>query len=72
MALEATGTHFATGSLGWDQPLARATAIALGAVIGAQFGARLAHRVHGPAIIRALGGALVIVAVRLALVALGV
>jgi uncharacterized membrane protein YfcA len=72
MALQATGAHIATGSLGWDAPLARAAAIGLGAVGGAQAGARLAHRVHGPAIIRVLGAALAIVAVRLALVAAGV
>lgn len=71
MALQATGAHAVTGSLGWDEPLARAAAIAAGAVGGAQIGARLAPRVHGPAIIRALGAALVIVAARLALVALG-
>lgn len=71
MALEATLTHFATGSLGWDEPLAHAAAIALGAIGGAQAGARLSHRVRGPAIIRALGAALVVVAARLVLVALG-
>ncbi|MGE0228857.1 MAG: sulfite exporter TauE/SafE family protein [Dehalococcoidia bacterium] len=68
-ALEATGTHVVTGTLGWDRPLAQASAIAMGAAVGAQGGAHLARRLHGPLIIRALGGALLLVAARLAIVA---
>ncbi|HRC62008.1 MAG TPA: sulfite exporter TauE/SafE family protein [Dehalococcoidia bacterium] len=63
-ALEATGTHVLAGSLR-GEPMAQALAIALGAVGGAQVGARLSTRVHGPLIIRALGAALVLVALRL-------
>ncbi|MFN8506639.1 MAG: sulfite exporter TauE/SafE family protein [Dehalococcoidia bacterium] len=69
MALEGTGVHFATGALGWDESLAQAAAIALGAIPGAQIGARLSHRLHGGIIIRALAIALVLVGVRLALTA---
>lgn len=69
MALEATLVHVATGTLAWNGTLARAGAIAAGAVIGAQAGASLAHRVRGDLIIRALGGALLLVAVRLAFAA---
>jgi uncharacterized membrane protein YfcA len=72
MALQATVAHLVTGSLGWDAALARAAAIAAGAVGGAQAGALVSRRVRGPAIIRVLGGAMVVVAARLALVALGV
>lgn len=68
-ALEATGTHLAAGSLR-GEPLTQALAIAVGAVGGAQAGARLSTRVRGPLIIRALGAALVLVAVRLGVAAL--
>ena len=66
MALQATGTHLVTGSLGWGEPLAHAVTIAVGAGVGAQIGARASHRVRGPAILRALGAALVLVSLRLA------
>ncbi|MBK6661910.1 MAG: sulfite exporter TauE/SafE family protein [Thermoflexaceae bacterium] len=69
MALEGTGVHLATGALGWDQALAQASAIALGAIPGAQIGARLSHRLHGGIIIRALAAALILVGVRLAFAA---
>lgn len=67
MAFEAVATHFANGTLGWDETLARSAAIMAGAVVGAQLGAHASHRVGGPTIIRALGGALVLVAIRLAI-----
>jgi len=70
-AFEATGTHLITGSLG-GEALRQATAIAAGAIVGAQAGARLSRRVRGPLIIRALGAALLLVAIRLALTAVGV
>jgi len=65
MALEATIVHFADGTLAWNATLARAAAIAAGAIVGAQFGAHLSHRIHGDVILRALGGALILVALRL-------
>ncbi len=70
MALESTGVHVSTGVVGWDRSLAQAAALALGAVAGAQIGARLAPRVHGEAIIRVLAVVLLLVAVRLGVGAL--
>ena len=67
MAFEAVATHFISGTLAWDETLARAVAMMIGAIAGAQLGARASHRVGGPTIIRALGAALLIVAIRLAL-----
>ncbi len=69
-ALEGSIVHFADGSLGWDSNLAQAMLLAAGAVPGAQVGARLAQRLHGAAIIRALAVALVLVGVRLAIKAI--
>lgn len=66
MAFEAVAVHVARGTLAWDGTLARAGAVALGAIAGAQVGARVSHRVTGDAILRALGGALILVAARLA------
>ena len=71
VALEATATHVISGSLAWNEVLARAAAIAVGAVVGAQGGARFSSRVEGETILRALGGALIVVALRLAWSALG-
>lgn len=70
MALEATLVHFLDGTLKWDQTFAQAAVMAVGAVAGAQLGARLSSRIHGAHILRALGGALLLVAARLALTAL--
>lgn len=70
MSAEGTAVHVATGTLSWDQPLARAVLIGAGAIPGAQIGARLSHYIHGGIIIRALAGALVLVGLRLALKAL--
>lgn len=71
MALEATIVHVATGTLAWNRALAQGASLGVGALGGAQLGARLAHRVPATAILRALGGALLLVAVRLALIARG-
>lgn len=65
MALEATLVHVADGTLSWDIVLARAGAIAGGAIVGAQGGAYFPHRVRGDLILRVLGGALILVALRL-------
>lgn len=72
MAAEGTAVHFAQGVLGWDRALAEALLLAAGAIPGAQVGARLAHRLHGGIILRALAGALILVAMRLGLKAAGV
>ncbi|MDP9321898.1 MAG: sulfite exporter TauE/SafE family protein [Chloroflexota bacterium] len=64
MATVATGTHIAAGDLADMWP--RALYLAIGAVAGAQLGARLSTSVRGAVIVRLLAGALVIVAVRLA------
>lgn len=70
MALQATVTHIVSGALTWDRALAQAGAIAAGAVPGAQIGARFAHRTSGPVIVRFLGVALLLVALRLAVAAI--
>jgi uncharacterized membrane protein YfcA len=67
MAAEGTAVHFIDGSLKWDHALGQAVLIGLGAIPGAQLGARLSHRLRGGMIIRALAGALILVGVRLAL-----
>lgn len=71
MALEATVVHIATGTLAWNLALAQGASLGVGALGGAQLGARLAHRVPAAAILRALGGALLLVAVRLAFASRG-
>ncbi len=70
MSAEGTAVHVWTGTLSWDQPLARAVLIGAGTIPGAQIGARLSSRVRGGVIIRALAGGLVLVGARLALQAL--
>ncbi|MDQ6858209.1 MAG: sulfite exporter TauE/SafE family protein [Chloroflexota bacterium] len=64
MATVGTATHVAAGDLEGLWP--RVIYLAIGAVIGAQAGARLSSRVRGAVIVRVLAGALVIVALRLA------
>jgi hypothetical protein len=64
MATVGTITHLAAGDLTDVWP--RAAYIALGAVGGAQLGARLSTRVRGAVIVRLLAAALVVVALRLA------
>ena len=65
MATVGTVTHILAGDLDTTWP--RAVYLGLGAVIGAQAGARLSRRVRGALIVRILAVALVIVAFRLAL-----
>jgi len=72
MSAEGSAVHFARGTLQWDESLGRAAILALGAVPGAQVGARLSRYVHGGIILRALAGALLIVALRLGLKAMGI
>jgi uncharacterized membrane protein YfcA len=64
MATVGTATHVAAGDLAEVWP--SAVYIGIGAVAGAQLGARLSTRVGGPVIVRVLAVALVIVALRLA------
>jgi uncharacterized membrane protein YfcA len=67
LAITATSgalTHVAAGDLGSLGP--PAAVLGLGAVAGAQVGARISHRVHGLVIIRALAACLVFVGARLA------
>lgn len=64
---ESSAVHFATGAMGWDRSLAEAVLIGIGAVPGAQIGARLGRKLHGKIIIRVLASALLLVAVRLVL-----
>ena len=70
MAAEGTAVHFFDGSLQWDRALGQAALIALGAIPGAQIGARLSLKIHGGMIIRVLAGALILVGFRLALKAI--
>jgi uncharacterized membrane protein YfcA len=63
-AASGSGVHLFNGDLGGHN-LARAGLLSLGVVPGAQVGARLAQRFHGPVIARLLATALVIVGVRL-------
>ncbi len=56
ISLSGTITHLATGSL--NHGIRRIIPLALGALIGAQFGARLSNRLHGQWIIRGLAIAL--------------
>ena len=62
IALEATTVHLVTGGLRLNGELAEAGLIAAGAVVGAQVGARLALRVRGATILRALSTILLLVA----------
>jgi hypothetical protein len=70
MSAEGTGVHIATGVLGWDQQLAKAALLALGAIPGAQVGALLSYRIRGALIIRALACGLMLVGARLAVKAI--
>ena len=65
MAIVGTVTHVLAGDL--DATWPRAVYLGLGAVIGAQVGARLSRRAHSALIVRVLAAALVIVASRLAI-----
>ncbi|MBP7053158.1 MAG: sulfite exporter TauE/SafE family protein [Phycisphaerae bacterium] len=68
MSLTATTMHVLDGVLGWAEA-PRVLAIAVGAVSGAQLGARLSKRIHGRWILRGLAAALGLVGVRILLVA---
>jgi uncharacterized membrane protein YfcA len=59
----AIGTHLVAGTYTTD--VGRVVILSAGAVIGAQFGARLSQRVTGVWIVRLLGAGLAIVALRL-------
>ncbi len=61
--LTAEVTHLLSGVL--TTGVRRIVALSIGAVIGAQFGARLSHRVSGVWIVRLLAGGLAIVGLRL-------
>jgi uncharacterized protein len=65
MAGVGTVTHIAGGDL--DGLYGQAALLGLGAIVGAQFGARLSRRVHGVVIVRLLAASLIFVGLRLAL-----
>lgn len=67
MSAQGNLTHLATGSLGWNDVLARAALLSAGAIPGAQAGAILARRLRSAVILRALAASLVIVGLRLGL-----
>jgi uncharacterized membrane protein YfcA len=66
MAGGGTLVHLISGTLAGGA-LRQAVALGAGAVVGAQFGAWLSHRVSGPAVLRLLALALVALSVRLIL-----
>jgi uncharacterized membrane protein YfcA len=61
--LSAVGTHLAAGTYATE--IGRVVVLSAGAVVGAQFGARLSQRVTGVLIVRLLAAGLAIVALRL-------
>ncbi len=65
MASSGTATHLFTGDL--QDMLLQTALLGVGAIVGAQFGARLSARVHGVVIVRALAVSLAFVGVRLGL-----
>lgn len=67
MALAGTVVHILNGELTPDDGFSQVALLAVGVVPGAQVGAHLSHRLHGGAIIRLLGGALLLVGIRLLL-----
>jgi uncharacterized protein len=64
-------THLFRGVLGLGSGLRRAIALSVGVLPGAQLGARLSQRFAGPSIRRMLGAALIVLAVRLVIAAIG-
>ncbi len=70
MALEGSSVHIASGDIGWDENLAKAGVLAVGAIIGAQAGARISRHLPPGVITRILAVTLVIVAARLGFTAL--
>ena len=67
MALTGTLVHIVTGS--FHHGLRRTIALGLGVLLGAQFGARFSHHVHGQWILRSLAVALGLVGVRILVLA---
>jgi uncharacterized protein len=67
-ALVGTGVHMAQSDL--SAGATRLAALSVGAVFGAQLGARLSTRIHGPWILRGLAVALGLVGIRVLLLAL--
>lgn len=64
---EASIVHAVSGTLSFDRTLTQALLLALGAIPGAQIGARYAAKLRGGTILKALAVALVLVGARLAL-----
>lgn len=71
MSGTASATHLIGGTLTVGHGLRRAVALSVGALPGAQLGARLSRRFTGPTIRKLLGVALLGLAVRLLIAALG-
>ncbi len=67
MALTGTLVHIATGA--FHHGLRRTIVLGLGVLLGAQFGARFSHRVHGQWILRSLAVALGLVGIRILVLA---
>ncbi|HXG52429.1 MAG TPA: sulfite exporter TauE/SafE family protein [candidate division Zixibacteria bacterium] len=67
-ALTGSATHVLAGL--FQQGIRRVLALSVGAVLGAQFGARLSQRIHADWIIRSLSAALALVGARLIVAAL--
>jgi len=65
MALAGTSVHLITGELAFGSGLRRALLLAAGVIPGALIGAWLSRHIHGRLIVRMLGGALLVVGVRL-------
>jgi hypothetical protein len=64
-ALQGILIHVGTGNLGLDSDLGEAALIAVGALAGAQAGARLSRHLRGPILLRILMLVLIGVAARL-------
>jgi uncharacterized membrane protein YfcA len=71
MSGTASATHLLGGTLTVGRGLRRAVALSVGVLPGAQLGARLSRRLTGPTIRKLLGVALLGLAVRLLIAALG-
>ena len=61
--LSAVITHIVAGA--YAEGIRRAAVLSLGAIIGAQFGARISHRVPAALVVRLLAFGLIVVAIRL-------